>query len=156
KASLFAAPTLMTTLLDAPVDVSPLRVATSVYVPAAAVPVIWQFAKLATPATAATVVAVHPSEPPAGPELIPSVTFPLSDVTVLPYASCTFTTGCVASATPSATPPTGCVENASLLTAPTAITTLLDAPVDVRPERVPTSVYVPAAAVPVIWQPVKV
>ena len=66
------------------------------------------------------------------------------------------TTGCVAKATPSATPPTGCVVNASLVAAPTLITTLFEEPVDVRPERVATSVYVPAAAVPVIWQPVNV
>ena len=39
------------------------------------------------------------------------------------------TTGCVPSTTPSATPPTGCVVNASLFAAPTVITTLLDAPV---------------------------
>ena len=66
------------------------------------------------------------------------------------------TTGCVAKTTPSATPPTGCVVNASLLAAPTVITTLLEAPVEVRPVRVATSVYVPAAAVPVIWQPANV
>ena len=82
--SLFAAPTLMTTLLEAPVEVRPARVATSVYVPAAAVPVIWQFANVATPATAATVVAVQESEPAPGPVEIASVTFPVSVVTVLP------------------------------------------------------------------------
>ena len=34
--------------------------------------------------------------------------------------------------------------------APAVITTLLEEPVEVRPVRVATSVYVPAAAVPVI------
>ena len=75
---------MITTLLEAPVDARPVRVATSVYVPAAAVPVIWQPANDATPATAATVVAVQEREPAPGPLDFANVTEPVSDVTVLP------------------------------------------------------------------------
>ena len=84
KTSLLGAPGVITTLLEAPVAVRPLRVAASVYVPAAAVPVIWQFANVATPATAATVVAVQESAPAPGPLDFVSVTLPVSVVTVLP------------------------------------------------------------------------
>ena len=42
-----------------------------------------------------------------------------------------------------ATPPTGCVVNTSLFAAPTVITTLPEPPVEVRPVRVATNVYVP-------------
>ena len=108
--------------------------------PAAAVPVIWQFANVATPATAATVVAVQAREPVAGPLAIARVTFPVSVVTVLPKASCTVTTGGVVNATPSVTPPTGWVVKASLFAAPTVMTTLFEAPVEVSPLRVAASV----------------
>ena len=85
NASFVAAPAVMTTLLDAPVAVRPLRVALSVYVPAAAVPVIWQFAKVATPATAVDGGGgAGESACPAGPLAIASVTFPVSVVTALP------------------------------------------------------------------------
>ena len=76
----------------------------------------------------------------------------MSLVFTLPAPSSTATTGDAANVTPSATPPTGWVVNTSLLAAPAVMTTLLEAPVDVRPDRVATSVYVPAAPVPVIWQ----
>ena len=142
KTSLLAEPTLITTLPDVP-DVSPPRVAASVYVPAAAVPAIWQLVKLATPATAATVGKPpfeHDNEPAPGPLLIANVTFPVSVVTTFPAASSTDTTGDIPKLVASATPPTGCVVNTSLLAEPTLITTLLDAPVGVSPARVAASV----------------
>ena len=55
------------------------------------------------------------------------------------------TTGDVANATPSATPPTGSVVKSIWLAASTLITTAAESAVDVRPARVATSVYVPAA-----------
>ena len=70
--------------LDAPVEVSPVRVAVTVYRPPAVVPLILQPANVATPATAETVVAVQESEPAAGPLDFASATVPVSVVTVLP------------------------------------------------------------------------
>ena len=69
---------------DAPVEVSPVRVAVTVYMPPAVVPVILQPAKVATPATAVTVVAVQEREPALGPLDFASATVPVSVVTVLP------------------------------------------------------------------------
>ena len=118
---------------DAPVKASPVRVAVTVYMPPAVVPVILQPAKVATPAVAVTVVTVQESEPAPGPLDFANVTEPVSLVTVLPYESCTVTTGWVARAVPMATPPTGWVVNTSLFAAPAVITTLLEAPVEVEP-----------------------
>ena len=101
--------------------VSPVRAALSVYVPAAAVPVMLQPAKVATPATALTVRLVHPRVPWADPAVARSVgrdgykvTVPVSLVTTLPAESSTETWAWVAKFVPSMTPPTGWVLKASL------------------------------------------
>src|ERR1035437_4245942 len=114
-----------------------------------------QAANVATPDEAATLVAVQPSAPGAGPPFLASTTLELSVVTTLPLASSTLTAGWVPKLVPSITLPTGCVVKASLLAAPTLMTTLPDAPVAVSAPSVADRVYVPAAATPVIWQPVK-
>src|SRR6202035_219329 len=71
--------------------------------------------KVATPATAATVVV--PERVPPGPLLMATVTLEVSVVTVLPDASCTVTTGWVAKRAVLAAP-TGWVVTASLAAAP--------------------------------------
>ncbi len=88
--------------------------------PAAAVPVIWQLVKVATPATAEMVgnpVFEHASVPAPGPELTARVTLPVS-LTTLPLASSTLTTGEVVKFVPSVTLPTGSVVKTSWLAAP--------------------------------------
>lgn len=73
-----------------------------------------QPAKVATPATAATVVPpVQARTAPAVPvpDRIASVTVAVLAVTVLPTESSTVTTGCVSKGTPAA-PPAGCVVKA--------------------------------------------
>ncbi len=87
-------------------------------------PVRVTFANVTTPLAAVTVV-VPPSVPPA-PDWIAIVTcVVLSVVTVLPSASSTRTTGCVASTAPLA-PPTGCVVIASCVAAPAVTVTLFE------------------------------
>jgi len=81
-------------------------------VPAAAVPVIWQFVNVATPATADIVE--HDNDPEAGPVLFARVTLPLSEVTTLPEESSTFTVGEILTFVPSTTSPTDWVVNTSL------------------------------------------
>jgi hypothetical protein len=73
-------------------------------------------ANVATPATAATVVV-----PDSDPELMPSDTDAVEEVTVLPKASCTVTTGCVLKATPAKVGVEGCVVNANCDGAPAVI-----------------------------------
>ena len=109
--------------------------------PAAAVPVIWQLVKVATPATAEMVgnpVFEHASVPAPGPELTARVTLPVS-LTTLPLASSTLTTGEVVKFVPSVTLPTGSVVKTNWLADPTLITTLEEVPV-VSPLRVAFSV----------------
>ena len=72
--------------------------------------------KVATPATAFTVV-VPPSTAPPGFDTTPSVTAPVKPATVLPCASRTATTGDGVIACPAMVLP-GCVLNASWLAAP--------------------------------------
>ena len=84
----------------------------------------------AQPAKVATPLAAALGLPPvqvrvAPPGLVKArVTEALLVVTVLPAASCTATTGCVAIAVPP-TPPLGCVVNASLVAAPGLIVKVL-------------------------------
>lgn len=62
---------------------------------------------------------MHDSTASAGPDAIPNVTHvELSDVTRLPYWSCTDTAGCVANATPPRAP-TGWVVNPNFDAVPT-------------------------------------
>ena len=84
--------------LDEVAVVNPLPVAFRVYVPAAAVPVIWQLVKVATPATA--LIGLAGCKPgsarvvpplPAVYEATDRATVPVSVVTVLPPASSTVT-----------------------------------------------------------------
>src|ERR1035437_1498812 len=86
----------------------------------------------ATPNEAATLVAVQPRAPAAGPVFLARITVELSVVTTLPLTSSTLTTGWVPKLLPSITLPTGWVVKISLLAAPTLMTTLLDAPVAVK------------------------
>ena len=83
---------------------------------------------VATPFVAVT-VAVPLSVPLPAFVPIATVMLALDDVTVLPYASSTVTTGCVVQAVPAAPPP-GCIENTSF-DAPLTLTVnvLLVAPV---------------------------
>ena len=76
--------------------------------------------------------------PPPGLVPIASVMLALLDVTVLPPASCTVTTGWVANATP-AVPPPGWVVNASFAAAPTVMLNELDV-APVRPAAAAVSV----------------
>src|SRR4051794_33047967 len=97
-------------------------------------------AKVATPATAATGLAVHARVAPAG-GVIASETLLVSVVTVFPAASWTVTTGCVANATMLAEP-MGWVVNASLAAGPGVIVTeVLTA--GVNKPSVAVNVYVP-------------
>ena len=82
-----------------------------------------QPANVATPATAAFGFVVQVSVAPPG-VVSARVTELVSDVTVLPPASCTATTGWVARAEPPVPVP-GCVVNVSWAAAPAAITKLL-------------------------------
>jgi hypothetical protein len=146
KTSLLAAPTVMmrsalTSLASVP------EVAVSEYVPALS---ILQPAKVAAPATAALGFAVHVRVAPAGVVML-RVTGAVLEVTVLPPASVTATTGWE----PKATPPVeleGSVVKDRLVAEPVvmvkvALTSL------VRVPEVAVSVYVPA---PSTAQPAKV
>jgi len=86
-------------------------------------------AKVATPEEAASGLVVHVSVPLPGFVPIASVIDAELLVTVLPPASCTFTTGCTAQAVPPVPPP-GCVVKASWAADPTVmLNELLVAPV---------------------------
>ena len=102
--------------------------------------------KSATPVTAAFVNV--PLNTPPGPALfrIATVTVDVSVVTVLPLASCTVTTGCVAQAVPPVPPP-GCVVNASFAAAPAENTMfpLVTAVKVTPPDAVAVSVIASAA-----------
>src|SRR5438477_470 len=79
-------------------------------------------AKVSTPATAALVLDGVQLRAPLPGGLVPMarVMLAVEPVTVLPPASCTVTTGCVAQAVPPVPPP-GWVVKASLAAAPTVM-----------------------------------
>ncbi len=128
NASLAAAPAdtvteALTALVNDPSD------AVRVYVPGLS---ILQPAKGATPLTADFGFVVQDNDAPAG-VVSASVTELASDVAVLPAASCTVTTGCVANVAPAAAAAEGWVVNASFAAAPAdtvidALTALVNEP----------------------------
>src|ERR1017187_3064505 len=138
NASFAAAPSVMLNALLVALVSAP-SVAANVY----PVPILSIFKalalKLATPATAAFVNV--PLNTPPGPALVPiaTVTVETSVVTVLPPASCTVTTGCVAQAVPPVPPP-GCVVKNNLVAAPV---TSVSVPKLVEPDVTPVMTCVP-------------
>ena len=112
KASWLAGPTL-TVKLALTAAVRPLADAVNVYVPGL---LILHPVKVVTPATALFGFAVHVRVAPAAVVML-NVTDAVLDVTVLPLASWTVTTGCVVNAEPPVEPE-GDVVTASLVAVP--------------------------------------
>jgi hypothetical protein len=142
NANFDAAPAVMVKLGELTAEVNPVAAAVNVYVPAKS---ILQPTNVATPETAVNGFALVQLKTELPGTVIVNVTGLELVVTVLPPASCTFTTGCVAKATLLAAS-LGCVVNATFVAEPTVIATD-ELVARVRPGSVAVNVYVPARSI---------